>query len=48
MEAPNRMATERSELKANLESVVEKVEEVCDRLEDQTAAAVLDGRIFLG
>jgi ElaB/YqjD/DUF883 family membrane-anchored ribosome-binding protein len=39
MEAPNRPATEKTELKAKLENVVEKAKEVCDRLQDQTAAA---------
>jgi ElaB/YqjD/DUF883 family membrane-anchored ribosome-binding protein len=39
MEAPNRMSTEKSELKAKLESVVEKAKDVCERLQDQTAAA---------
>ncbi len=39
MEAPNRAETEKSEVKAKLESVVEKAKEVCERLQNQTAAA---------
>jgi ElaB/YqjD/DUF883 family membrane-anchored ribosome-binding protein len=39
MEAPNRVDIDKGELKAKLESVVEKAKEVCDRLQEQTAAA---------
>jgi len=38
MEAPNRLETEKSELKAKLEHVVETAKKVCDGLQDQTAA----------
>jgi ElaB/YqjD/DUF883 family membrane-anchored ribosome-binding protein len=39
MEAPNRSETEKCELKAKLEKAIEKAKEVCERLQDQTAAA---------
>ena len=39
MEPSNRVDTEKSELRAKLEDVVEKAKEACDRLQDQTAAA---------
>ena len=40
MEAVNRVETEKGELKARLENVMEKAKEVGERLQDQTAAAV--------
>jgi ElaB/YqjD/DUF883 family membrane-anchored ribosome-binding protein len=39
MEETNRTETETSQLKAKLEKVVENAKELCDRLQDQTAAA---------
>jgi ElaB/YqjD/DUF883 family membrane-anchored ribosome-binding protein len=39
MEAPNRVDTEQREQRAKLESVIEKAKEVCERLQNQTAAA---------
>ncbi|HWW00897.1 MAG TPA: hypothetical protein VNZ64_14470 [Candidatus Acidoferrum sp.] len=39
MEAPNRIDTEKGEIKAKLENVIEKAKEVCERLQDQTTAA---------
>lgn len=39
MEAPNRTETEKSELKAKLESLVEKAKAACEHLQEQTAAA---------
>jgi ElaB/YqjD/DUF883 family membrane-anchored ribosome-binding protein len=39
MEAPNRIDTDKGEIKAKLENVIEKAKEVCERLQDQTAAA---------
>jgi ElaB/YqjD/DUF883 family membrane-anchored ribosome-binding protein len=39
MESPNAVETEKSELQAKLESVIEKAKQACDRLQDQTAAA---------
>jgi ElaB/YqjD/DUF883 family membrane-anchored ribosome-binding protein len=39
MEAPNRIESEKSELKAKLENVIEKAKDACDRLQEQTAAA---------
>jgi ElaB/YqjD/DUF883 family membrane-anchored ribosome-binding protein len=39
MEAPNRVDTEQGEQRAKLESVIEKAKEVCERLQNQTAAA---------
>jgi ElaB/YqjD/DUF883 family membrane-anchored ribosome-binding protein len=39
MEAANAVATEKSELKAKLENVVEKAKKFGDRLQGQTAAA---------
>jgi ElaB/YqjD/DUF883 family membrane-anchored ribosome-binding protein len=39
MESPNRVETERADIKAKLENVIEKAKETCERLQDQTAAA---------
>ena len=39
MEAPNRLETEKSEMRAKLESTIEKAKETCVRLQEQTAAA---------
>jgi ElaB/YqjD/DUF883 family membrane-anchored ribosome-binding protein len=39
MEAPNRLETEKSDLKAKLETVIEKAKEACERLQEQTAEA---------
>jgi ElaB/YqjD/DUF883 family membrane-anchored ribosome-binding protein len=39
MEAPNRVETEKGELRAKLETVIERAKEACDRLQQQTAAA---------
>lgn len=39
MEQINRTETETSQLKAKLEKVVENAKELCDRLQNQTAAA---------
>jgi ElaB/YqjD/DUF883 family membrane-anchored ribosome-binding protein len=39
MEALNRVDTQKGELSAKLENLIEKGKEVCDRLQDQTAAA---------
>ena len=39
MESPNRVEPDKGELRAKLESVVEKAKEACDRLQEQTAAA---------
>lgn len=39
MEAPNRTETEKSELKAKLENLVEKAKAACEHLQEQTAAA---------
>jgi ElaB/YqjD/DUF883 family membrane-anchored ribosome-binding protein len=39
MEAPNRVEMEKGELRATLENLVEKAKGVCERLQDQTAAA---------
>jgi ElaB/YqjD/DUF883 family membrane-anchored ribosome-binding protein len=38
MEAPNLVDTEKRESSAKLENVIEKAKEVCERLQDQTAA----------
>ncbi len=39
MEASNRIETEKAELRAKLETAIEKAKEVCERLEEKTAAA---------
>jgi ElaB/YqjD/DUF883 family membrane-anchored ribosome-binding protein len=39
MESPNAIETEKSELKAKLETVIEKAKVACDRLQEQTSAA---------
>jgi len=39
MESPNAVETEKSELQAKLESVIEKAKQACERLQDQTAVA---------
>jgi len=39
MEQINRTETETTQLKAKLEKVVENAKELCDRLQNQTAAA---------
>jgi len=39
MEEINRIETGKTELKAKLENVVENAKELCERLQDQTAAA---------
>jgi ElaB/YqjD/DUF883 family membrane-anchored ribosome-binding protein len=41
MESANRVETEneKGELRVKLENVIEKAKEVCERLQDQTAAA---------
>lgn len=39
MEATNRVDTEKGEIRAKLENVIERAKEVCERLQDQTAAA---------
>ena len=39
MEAPNRVETELGEQSAKLEGVMEKAKALCERLQDQTAAA---------
>ncbi len=39
MEPINRVETEKSELKAKLENVIERAKEACERLQEQTAAA---------
>ena len=39
MEQTNRTETETTQLKAKLEKVVENAKELCDRLQNQTAAA---------
>ncbi|HEV2391323.1 MAG TPA: DUF883 C-terminal domain-containing protein [Verrucomicrobiae bacterium] len=39
MEAPNRVDIEKGEMRVKLENAIEKAKEVCERLQDQTAAA---------
>jgi len=39
MEEINRIEAEKGELRAKLESIVEKTKEACERLQEQTAAA---------
>jgi ElaB/YqjD/DUF883 family membrane-anchored ribosome-binding protein len=39
MESANRVENEKGELRAKLENVVEKAQDVCQRLQEQTAAA---------
>ena len=39
MESGNDVETEKGELRVKLENAIEKAKEVCDRLQDQTAAA---------
>ena len=39
MEETNRLETEKGQIRANLENVIEKAKDVCDRLQNQTAAA---------
>lgn len=39
MDETNRLETEKGQIRANLENVIEKAKDVCDRLQNQTAAA---------
>ena len=39
MESPNRVDTEQAETRATLADAIAKAKEVCQRLQDQTAAA---------
>ena len=39
MEETNRIETGKAELRAKLETLVEKAKDVCERLQDETAAA---------
>jgi ElaB/YqjD/DUF883 family membrane-anchored ribosome-binding protein len=39
MEETNRLETEKGQIRANLENVIEKAKDVCERLQNQTAAA---------
>ena len=39
METRNDVETEKGELRVKLENAIEKAKDVCDRLQDQTAAA---------
>ena len=39
MEPANRVDTEKGEVRAKLENVIEKAKEICEKLQDQTAAA---------
>lgn len=39
MEETNRIETEKSQMRASLENVIERAKDVCERLQNQTAAA---------
>ena len=39
MDEANRLETEKGQIRANLESVIEKAKDVCEQLQNQTAAA---------
>jgi ElaB/YqjD/DUF883 family membrane-anchored ribosome-binding protein len=39
MDETNRLETEKGQIRANLENVIEKAKDVCERLQNQTAAA---------
>ena len=39
MDETNRLETEKGQIRANLESVIEKAKDACERLQNQTAAA---------
>lgn len=39
MDETNRLETEKGQLRASLENVVERAKEVCERLQNQTTAA---------
>jgi len=39
MDDTNRLETEKSQIRTSLENVVEKAKDVCERLQNQTAAA---------
>jgi ElaB/YqjD/DUF883 family membrane-anchored ribosome-binding protein len=39
MDETNRIESEKSQLRAKLENAIEKAQEVCERLQDQTATA---------
>ena len=39
MEETNRIETEKSQMRASLENVIDRAKEVCERLQNQTAAA---------
>jgi ElaB/YqjD/DUF883 family membrane-anchored ribosome-binding protein len=39
MDETNRLESEKSQLRASLQNVIDKAQEVCQRLQDQTTAA---------
>jgi ElaB/YqjD/DUF883 family membrane-anchored ribosome-binding protein len=39
MDETNRLETEKGQIRANLENVIEKAKDACERLQNQTAAA---------
>ncbi|HZR16915.1 MAG TPA: hypothetical protein VFE51_06265 [Verrucomicrobiae bacterium] len=39
MDETNRLETEKSQIRASLENVIEKAKDVCERLQNQTTAA---------
>jgi ElaB/YqjD/DUF883 family membrane-anchored ribosome-binding protein len=39
MDETNRLEAEKSQIRANLENVIEKAKDACERLQNQTAAA---------
>jgi ElaB/YqjD/DUF883 family membrane-anchored ribosome-binding protein len=39
MDETNRLESEKSQLRASLQNAIDKAQEVCQRLQDQTAAA---------
>ena len=39
MDETNRLETEKGQIRANLENLIEKAKDACDRLQNQTAAA---------
>lgn len=39
MDETNRLENEKGQMRASLENVIEKAKDVCDRLQNQTAAA---------
>ena len=39
MDEPNRVETDKGEIRAKLENVIDKAKEACERLQNQTAAA---------